>query len=1105
MDPALWELVNGSGDDEVEAIICLSSSEESVPDSVRAITRFGNIVTCRLRRDVILATHRHESVLSLKAPRLLTPDVILEPAVTEAPEEVRLSNDFRRPEGIEQTGRNVVVGVIDWGCDFTHPNFRHADGSTRLLAIWDQRGAGSVKPYGYGTVHTAEEIDRALCSADPFRALEYQPALSDVSGAGAHGTHVMDIAAGNGLAGGPIGMAPEADLVFVQLASHGTGGLADLGDSVTVLEAVDFIAKVAGDKPWVINLSMGRTGGDHTGTSLVEQGLDAAVTQGPARAICQSTGNYYHQRMHASALLRPGESRTFVWETDAADVTPNELECWYSGRDSLIVELKSPTGDIWEKVGLGGRIPIQLDGERIGNIYHRVHDPNSGDNHINIFLYPNAPAGEWEVRLIGEDVVDGRINLWVERDAARPRLQSRFHPDDADPLLTTGTICNGFRTIAVGAYDPHSSNRALSAFSSSGPTRDGRVKPDLVAPGVRILAARSASLEGERVHPTTRKSGTSMAAPHVTGTVALMFEAASHPLSIIETRRLLLNNTQSVITDLRDETRIGSGYLDVEAAVNAVRRLLPEASEEIVYEPSDVYDDITTLENGAVRDIKDSVATSSSEGRGDRDMNNMTINTLVETQHQEQDNQTSDTNEDKHQHHVVHSNVASSAEAITSIHGRGLLNVRSNGHFELIETNIVDVAEHIITADEADLTSAQLLNRLMGGVSVEPTSESTSQLPAFISPAVLFDSLAYRKRPSLSQRFANIFEIVGAPGLRLTRPVEPGDLLLRRALGEGQLAHLSILVSGELNGTPALSKAELITEDQRPGMYVHVIEAGPFPHSVEHKFARRLTSRTGWVDHDQMIVRIRPRIAPKSEQDNIHSYPEGMLIDEELGFNSSESNLLEVPTPPANLQFITHAGPYRLAYDRLTGLGNIDPTSSRYIRRFRGTAALQSALDRWASYIQQIMTPPRYILTAGLYVNKSGEHGRGSAVDIDGFWWSNSERFRAIDAPSDWYRYITIEATLRQVFGTVLNYDYNAAHRDHWHCDLGRPTRWRAVRSQAKFAQRALNEIWGERLVVDGRWGSRSAAAAQRSGYDFRLVGGWDRFLNDIINRQSSL
>jgi len=205
------------------------------------------------------------------------------------------------------------------------------------------------------------------------------------------------------------------------------------------------------------------------------------------------------------------------------------------------------------------------------------------------------------------------------------------------------------------------------------------------------------------------------------------------------------------------------------------------------------------------------------------------------------------------------------------------------------------------------------------------------------------------------------------------------------------------------------------------------------------------------------------------------------------------------------VQHITHAGPYRLAFDRLNShYGIIEPLPDRDNRRFRGTAALQAALNQWASFLDRILSPPSYILTGGLYRDKPGEHGKGNAIDVDGFWWSDDNKFLAKEAPTDWIKYLTVEASLRKVFGTVLNYDYNQAHQDHWHCDLGAGIAWRTVRSQALFAQRALNEIWNEKLKVDGKWGNLSKSAMARQGYEFPASGEWDRFLDDIISRRQS-
>lgn len=578
MDPALWELLEeGPSDDEIAAIIRLRQSS-NLPPGVRVITQYGEIVSVRMKRGAILEIHEEDEVASLKAPGPpMGPDVELSDA--EIPGDLDLNarpTDERRPLSLEAAGKSVVIGIIDWGLDINSPAFRNPDGSTRILALWDQRGhhrPESPQPYGYGIVHNKEDINQALASGDPYTALNYHPADSD-SGAGAHGTLVTSIAASNGRDGGPVGVAPEASIVFVHLTTWERDRSTRLGDSVTLLEAADFILKMAGERPCAINISLGRTGDRHDGTTLVEQGFDAMLRAAPGRAICQSTGNYYNQRLHASGQLRPAEKRDLVWEISNTDVTPNQLEIWYAGRDRLEVEIRSPDEEVKERLKLGERVPLVLNGKTIGRAYHRAAEPNNLDNHIVIVVYPEATVGAWIVTLIASDVVDGRFHAWIERDSACSGCQSHFHIENADPTSTTGTICNGLRTIAVGAYNPHEPDQPMGTFSSMGPTRDGRLKPDLCAPGVEILGTRSAPRDVNSELPLlTRMSGTSFAAPHVTGTIALMFEVAPRPLRIEEVHNLLLASTRKVRFPEERPGRVGSGYLDIERAVEAVQQI----------------------------------------------------------------------------------------------------------------------------------------------------------------------------------------------------------------------------------------------------------------------------------------------------------------------------------------------------------------------------------------------------------------------------------------------------------------------------------------------------------------------------------------------------
>lgn len=127
-------------------------------------------------------------VQSLKASQ------ILKPALKSTIEEIKARSDLLPPSAQGQQGKGVVIGIIDYGCDFLHNNFRNPDGTTRILALWDQTALpGASSHLGYGQVHTQTEINGALRSSDPYTSLGYDP------GRASHGTHVMDIACGNGI------------------------------------------------------------------------------------------------------------------------------------------------------------------------------------------------------------------------------------------------------------------------------------------------------------------------------------------------------------------------------------------------------------------------------------------------------------------------------------------------------------------------------------------------------------------------------------------------------------------------------------------------------------------------------------------------------------------------------------------------------------------------------------------------------------------------------------------------------------------------------------------------------------------------------------------
>ncbi|MCX7593811.1 MAG: S8 family peptidase [Fischerella sp.] len=524
------------------------------------------IVTARVAVSRLEQIKQSSCVVSLK------PAQPLKPTLNFTTEEITARKDLLPGNALGEQGRGVVVGIIDFGCDFAHKNFRHPDGSTRLLAFWNQDGNSSHEsPFGYGREYKQSEINQALQTSDPYAALGYKPTNR------AHGTHVMDIAVGNGQGSTIPGVAPTADIVFVQLSQNEVTPLIldgetavdqCFGDTVALLEAMVYIFDVAGDRPCVINISLGLYGGPHDGTTLVEQGIDALVTKKPNRAVVIAAGNCYNTGIHASGVVRQDRYFDLQWKIPNQNPRQKEIEVWYDGGDRFQLEIITPDGNGLGLVNVGENAEI-VDSEDNTIIFvaNRQSDPNNGDNVICVFMEPDLPGGIWTLRLHGVQVTNGKFHAWIEREDGS---QTYFVPPH-DNTHTLNTIACGYKSIVVGSYDATKANKPLSFFSSSGPTRDGRQKPDLIAPGHHIWAAAAGTGTG-----IIRKSGTSMAAPVVTGVIALMLAealACNLTLTIDQIRDILAASTKQDFPKPNEPERYGYGAIDASAAVLAVQKL----------------------------------------------------------------------------------------------------------------------------------------------------------------------------------------------------------------------------------------------------------------------------------------------------------------------------------------------------------------------------------------------------------------------------------------------------------------------------------------------------------------------------------------------------
>jgi subtilisin family serine protease len=599
VDPALWEelLQAEAGTDTeraIEAVIRFARPGIEIA-GVRIISRFGTVATCRIPARDIIAVRARPDVVSLKAARGISPDY--EPALgpQEEPlaDPVPVPSDLRRSPSLTPTGAGVCFAAVDFGVDVDSAAFQKPPGAaapgqdgtapeTRFLSFWDQRDQAvgpRPYPYGYGTVHSREDINLALRDPRPYERLGYHPGVADRNGRGTHAARVIDIGAGNGQAGGPLGIAPEADLIFVHLADRKTGGIGTFGNSVRMLEAVDFIARTAGLQPCVINISAGKICGPKDGTTLVERAFDELLEATPGLFIVNTGGNYLQSRAHACGTILPGETRSLTFAIDPTDVTLNELEIWYDGADEFAVRINPPGYTAARPVRLGERSNILVDGRVVGRVYHRYHDPNNGDNHIVAYIDAVGCAGDWTVALEGRRITSGRFHSWIERDDSCPGCQPRFSQRGSNRSTTLGSIATSHLPLIVGAYDAHDPARPPATFSSAGPCRDGRWKPDIVAPGVGVLAARSAPLGASRnAGLLVRGNGTSFAAPHVSGAVALCFEVARGQLSAQDIRALVLGSCDPP-PDWDPLFRLGYGYLNIPNLITDVQAMVTSRSQ----------------------------------------------------------------------------------------------------------------------------------------------------------------------------------------------------------------------------------------------------------------------------------------------------------------------------------------------------------------------------------------------------------------------------------------------------------------------------------------------------------------------------------------------
>ncbi len=410
------------------------------------------------------------------------------------------------------SGEGVLIAVLDSGIRWDNEVFCRPDGTTRIRFLWDQT---------LGREFDAQQINGALQETDLQKRYELLPSI-DVSG---HGTAVAGIAAGYARAasGAEVysGAAPRAELIIVKL---GTPDATGFPRTTQIMRGVDYALRKAQQlqMPLVVNLSFGNSYGAHDGSSLLERFLDNAAEVGRT-VVCVGSGNDGNSGGHVAGNV--ADSRAV--ELAVAEYERNlNFQLWKNYSDEYRVRLRSPGGQEAElnPAVESGKYTLQLEQTSL-LVYLGVPAPYSVVQEIYVEMLPAygpyINSGVWTILVEPLKTVTGQYYFYLPSAAAR-NARTQFYR--STPQVTLTIPSTAAKVITVGAYN--SSFDAYADFSGRGyetlartvgVTAAGLVKPDLVAPGVDVLAP---DVYGGYVSVT----GTSFAVPIVSGSAALLME-----------------------------------------------------------------------------------------------------------------------------------------------------------------------------------------------------------------------------------------------------------------------------------------------------------------------------------------------------------------------------------------------------------------------------------------------------------------------------------------------------------------------------------------------------------------------------------------------------
>ncbi len=389
----------------------------------------------------------------------------------------------------ELRGNGVLIGFVDTGIDYTHKVFRNEDNTSRIVAIWDQSIPGAPpERFSYGTEYLQEQINEALRSEDPYSIVPSR----DENG---HGTFLAGIAAGDDKTATDeyIGGAPNASLAVVKLrpAKQYIREYYVIREGAVAYQDNDVIAGISylGSlavrlrKPIVICLALGNNDGAHDGSSILERYLERlSIVHG--LVVVSSAGNETNAGHHFAGNITNGGSQSFEINVEEGE-RGFTVMMWAMVPDKISVSIRSPIGQIIERVPLGPSkdetFTFSLQQSQI-NIRYVYPYFKTGGLSIEI-RFLNPVPGLWNITVYGDNIVNGRYNVWLPRVDFVERTTRFLEPVPFTTVCIPSTAQN---IIVVGAYSYI--DKSVYVASGRGPTTDGHIKPDLIAPGLGINA-----------------------------------------------------------------------------------------------------------------------------------------------------------------------------------------------------------------------------------------------------------------------------------------------------------------------------------------------------------------------------------------------------------------------------------------------------------------------------------------------------------------------------------------------------------------------------------------------------------------------------------------